>query len=488
MTAQTLANKFLEANRLANFGNCLTRMHVQGFRCHTSTVIDFISPITAFCGRNGTGKSTLIQLAAAAYASPAEETPTYYIRDFLVRGTLDPDPFTPTASVEYQYWDGERSSPGLGPRYVTRQTTVSRTAARWSGYPRRPERNVFFVGVGLYLPASERRDFIFRNAGRLELRTTETATAVTKSWTSRVLGSAYDTMSRNTVAVSDREGSLLSVTRHGVSYSEAHMGHGEGRTQYLIAALELLPEKTLVLIEEPETSLHAAAQYELAAYLIDVAKRRGHQIVLTTHSEYLLEALPSASRIYLHREGISVRPIPGLASREALSMMSDGHVPALWVLVEDRCGQIVLQEIVRRFDQGFLSTIAVRVSGGAQMIGSIAPVVNAIKGVPMVAVRDGDQAEDPGKGLFKLPGTGPPEKALFECLEVEEHIRSKYHVEMADVRAVAPADHHAWPGECARQTGISIEALLTEASQVYAWTVDEIEGNRLVELLRESIP
>lgn len=490
MTARTLANKFLEANRLANFGDCLVQMHVKGFRCHSDTLIEFTNPITAICGRNGTGKSTLLQLAAAAYRSPDGGMLTHYIRDFFVRGTLDPSPFTETASVEFQYWDGERSSADAGPRYGTRQTTITRTPTQWSGYRRRPQRVVLFVGVGLYLPASERRDFIFRNASRLELLATEAASAVAKVWTSRVLGSAYDTMSRNTVSVaeSDREGSLLSVTRHGVSYSEAHMGHGEGRIQHLIAALELLPEKSLILIEEPETSLHASAQFVLGEYLIDVSIRRGHQVVVTTHSESLLDALPSASSIYMHREGERVRPIPGLASRAALSLMSEGRVPALFVLVEDKCGGVVLAEVIRRFDAGLLSTIAIHVSpGGAQKIGTVAPIVSGIRGIPIVAVRDGDQGEDPGQGLLKLPGTVPPERSLFDNAEVVNHVRDKYGVEIGDVQAASPENHHAWPIESARRCGISVEALLTEAAQVYAGTVDPVEGLRLVDLLRASI-
>ncbi|EHC19651.1 hypothetical protein FJSC11DRAFT_0468 [Fischerella thermalis JSC-11] len=35
-----LKSKFQEANLYNNFGNVLVKMHVQGFRCHTNTVIE----------------------------------------------------------------------------------------------------------------------------------------------------------------------------------------------------------------------------------------------------------------------------------------------------------------------------------------------------------------------------------------------------------------------------------------------------------------
>ena len=62
----TLAALFEPNNRYENFGEAIIRMHVSGFRCHSNTVIEVESPITAFCGLNGTGKSTLLQLAALA--------------------------------------------------------------------------------------------------------------------------------------------------------------------------------------------------------------------------------------------------------------------------------------------------------------------------------------------------------------------------------------------------------------------------------------
>lgn len=44
----------------------------------------------------------------------------------------------------------------------------------------------------------------------------------------------------------------------------------------------------VVLVEEPELSLHPAAQAELLDFFLEVAENRGHQIIFTSHSTYLL--------------------------------------------------------------------------------------------------------------------------------------------------------------------------------------------------------
>ena len=123
-----------------------------------------------------------------------------------------------------------------------------------------------------------------------------------------------------------------------------------------------------MLIEEPETSLHPSAQYQFGRYLVDVTIAKRHQILLTTHSEYILEALPTRARVYLQRTGGGVETIPGLTAIQARSLMTDGNVPALSVLVEDDCARAVLHEIIRRVDPVFLSSIKVCAVGGAETI------------------------------------------------------------------------------------------------------------------------
>jgi energy-coupling factor transporter ATP-binding protein EcfA2 len=150
-------------------------------------VIEVQSPITAFCGLNGTGKSTLLHLAAAAYRRPNGEPGRYYITSFIVTGTLDPSPYTPSAVAEFGYWQTDRSVRKLS---VTR----AETAKRWSGYKRQPERTVYFAGMGLYLPRVEIWDFVLQNARTLQVVKTEALPGDVKVWIERILGGHYDAM------------------------------------------------------------------------------------------------------------------------------------------------------------------------------------------------------------------------------------------------------------------------------------------------------
>jgi hypothetical protein len=72
-------------------------------------------------------------------------------------------------------------------------------------------------------------------------------------------------------------------------------GHGSYQILPVITQLFCAPEHSLVMIEEPEISLHPQAQIDLLRMLAD-AISLGRRILITTHSPTLLLALPEAAK------------------------------------------------------------------------------------------------------------------------------------------------------------------------------------------------
>lgn len=91
------------------------------------------------------------------------------------------------------------------------------------------------------------------------------------------------------------------ASRFGARYSENHMGCGEGRLIRMIDAIENAPEKSLIVIEEPETALHQDAQHNLAVYFLQVCLRKKHQIIVTTHSPTIVDVMPMEARKKVER-------------------------------------------------------------------------------------------------------------------------------------------------------------------------------------------
>ena len=59
----------------------------------------------------------------------------------------------------------------------------------------------------------------------------------------------------------------------------------------VITMLFLVPEDTIVLIEQPELHLHPSAQAKLADLFLEVAEKRHLQLIIESHSEHLLRRM-----------------------------------------------------------------------------------------------------------------------------------------------------------------------------------------------------
>ncbi|MBV9074036.1 MAG: AAA family ATPase [Acidobacteria bacterium] len=83
-------------------------------------------------------------------------------------------------------------------------------------------------------------------------------------------------------------------------------GCGAQQILPVITQIFSAPSNSVILVEEPEASLHPEAQTHLARMLADAVKQ-GHQLLISTHSQPLLEALGEACKAeHLNRNDVAV--------------------------------------------------------------------------------------------------------------------------------------------------------------------------------------
>jgi len=487
----------LDKQTYENFGNIIRKMVVRGVRCHADTVINILNPITAISGLNGTGKSTLLQLAASAYRSDSGRH--FSVSDFIVRGALDATPFREDATIEYTF---ETIKGEDGKQVSAKSLTIAynEKEKRWDGYDRRPQRHVFFGGIGMFLPRSERPgDYVFQNSERMRIDETVELASEVRTWSTRILNCGYEKISQNNLRYRTKHEKVLSTLANGNAYSESHMGCGEGRVQSLLAQLESLPRQSLILLEEPETALHPDAEYNLGTYLIDLCNRKAHQIFITTHSNMLLRSLPPKSLVHLHRRNNHVEAIAGISSAQASSLMADGYDKALTVLVEDDAAKILLSEILRHVDDAFARTVGIVIAGssgssgrpksaGKDAIRNTLISLRQATHLNIAAVLDGEEEEDIKHYIFKLPGGVPPEEAIFRCEAVRKFLADTYSE--IDISALEnelrDVDCHDYFKHIGRIVNCEEAFLIRESARQYVPHSGASHINTLVELLKDA--
>ena len=412
-------------------------LEIHGIRGWIGQRIDFPFPIVALVGENGSGKSTVLQAAAAMYRSPGE--PGKYASDYF--------PDTPferitAATLRFSVREGDQSQ----------TKTVRKPTERWRGNPDRPIRRVRYVDLRRSQPVGARTGY----AKLLKTGVTEDTHSPFDpeklSSLTQIIGKNYSSAGISVTNI-DARSPIPVLQVDDVRYSGFHQGAGE------IAATELLAidyiSTGLVLIDEVETSLHPRAQRRLIRDLAKKARDRDLQIILTTHSPYVLEELPPEARIYIMEGTTGKTVVSGVSPEFAMTRMDEEQHPECDVYVEDSRSSVMASEIIVAADRELLSRVRLIPYGAA----SVGMALGQMAGEgrfprPSIVFLDGDQAEAAGCAL--LPGNDAPEQVIFASLQQNDWPdiatrigRSPSETIDALNRAMMIADHHEWVGNAA---------------------------------------
>lgn len=475
-----LGKKFLEKNRYSNFGHCLRKVHIHGFRGISEMDLVIEHPITAISGLNGAGKSTLGQIAICAYKKPttAKNYKRHYIKDFFPISAADPKPISESAKSIYTYETEDFKKP--------QEVTISRASSSWSGYKRQPERHCFYIGFTVYIPKVERRDLSVYGGAALKITEKRELDSDVVEKMARIIGHQYDAVGFQGISHKERESEIGIASRLGYSYSENNMGFGEGRVLYTVNALETSPVQSLFILEEPETSLHESAQHEFTKYLIDVCNRRHHQIIISTHSSVILDALPPESRKLMIRDTAGVDIRNRISSNQVRSILSSGHERPLDIIVEDVFAKILLCEAIRKKRRDLLKAVTISEIGCKDAVKEAIRVLKKT-GKNAIAIRDADVGPSPADGLFSFPGSKPPEAEVFGNENVKATIETKYGINIEWLlQRESVKDHHKIAACVAKEAEAEEEVIRNVAIDCYIDSISS-EFDSLIGQIEESI-
>ncbi len=472
----------------------LDYLEIDGLRGWDGQRIEFNFPIVAIVGENGTGKSTILQCAAASY-QPSKTSQTdenWFASDFFPK-TIWED--SQRASIRYAIREGTRSITG----------SVRKPGERWRGNPERPERAVTYVDLRRLQP-------IVARTGYSKLAKDATIELSADTFDTKRLGRFSSIMGRKyqgaRMALTDADKSrdvpifIDTASSDGCTYSGYHAGAG----QMTVAEFLKLdpPKNSIVLIDEIETSLHPRAQRRLIRDLAELCREHDLQIVVTTHSPYVLAELPLEARVYLMRGQSGRHVMTGVSPEFAMTKMDEYPHPECEIYVEDERAAAMLREIIVAHSQGLIDRCAMVPFGQASVGRMLGQMVDQDRFPrPSCVFLDGDQSGAPGCAL--LPGEDAPERVVFEALQAFNwgKLRDRLgrgFAEVADAcnRAMSLSNHHEWvksaadtlqlPGETLWQAMCAEWATLALDAEQAKSTIDIVSDLLLADPISVSSP
>jgi len=415
----------------------LERLEIAGLRGWCGQVVQFKFPVVAIVGENGAGKSTVLKVAAAAYDKSTDGG--YYPSDFFLDTHWD----TLTGiELGYQIKRGDQ----------THGFKIRKPTKRWSFPEKRYARGVYWFDVARTLPLDATAGYA--RVARLAAGeiSTEALSDEFRGHLSYILGREY-TNARFAAPDVNAKRAVGLLHREFGEISQFHQGAGEDTSLDLMRALQAVPNNSLLIIDEVEASLHPRAQRRLINFLIKLSRLRRVQIIVSTHSPYVLEELPSEARVLLlpTAEGPSV--LYGASPEFALTKLDEIVHPEAFVYVEDRSAEVLVREIIARHPEGQMVMSRIKVSpvGPANVVAMMGRLANEGKlPQPGLGVLDGDQQES--EGCVRLPGNDAPERVVFHGLRGHNwgRLHERFGIGAGDLHtyledALLNPDYHRWP-------------------------------------------
>ncbi|QDO82423.1 AAA family ATPase [Shewanella psychropiezotolerans] len=412
---------------LHTFNNYIQQIRFPFFKqLKSGATIDLDFPFITLVGPNGSGKSSTLQ---ALYGCPA----TYNVAHYWFSTAIDPieesggEPYryiykykprenqTPVEIAQKRvrrqddpdYWETARPMirDGMSPMPEPYDDSLSelRNKTRWKKMQKevvyidfRAELSAFdkFFYFGTYTrrgSITSKQEFLRKRSGVLKKhiaqisvsntaktwhgRTTKKVDTLSETeinWVNKILGKNYVTAKIVEHDLFNNAGYSIIFTQSNSSYSEAVAGSGEISVVHCVVKVLRAAEGSLILLDEPEVSLHPGAQKALRELLFHAILNTSCQVIMSTHSEHFVQGLPNnAIKLFQYEEATSTYSIINNCSAEQafLRLGSELHGTKRKIYVEDILAKELVIEAVKEIDREILNNIEViAYPGGADTI------------------------------------------------------------------------------------------------------------------------
>ncbi len=394
-----------------------------------NTKIDFDFPLTVFIGKNGSGKSSTLQ---AVFGAPADKS----VGNFWFSTELDPIQesesderhcFIYGYKIQNEILEvlKTRIKKAKKPDYWEPSRPIKKYGMKLMGGERNSAINMdvlyldfrsilsafdkyFYFGDTKRLKSKTKQDYlrskskhlknvinnhkIYKNRGVDQNRDSVIISGEELNVVGRILDKNYVSAQIIEHKLFDSWGFSVIFETEKLTYSEAFAGSGETAIFKLVHEVQHSEPGTLVLLDEPEVSLHPGAQYRLKLYLLEKIKEKRLQVIISTHSPFFSEFLPqSAIKVFLESPNEKIRVSDHLTYKEAF--LSVGHdIEKVTIIVEDRLAKRLMGKILKNMDANLSKLFNIEYyPGGASVINKDIIIYSRSERPNIYILFDGDQ-------------------------------------------------------------------------------------------------
>lgn len=482
---EKIKKSFNNDTNFERFPDFITDIHFPCFKgLAPNSEIRFQFPLTVLVGENGCGKSSVLQALETA-----PEGSSYSQKWFSTR--VDPIPEEPRPAFWYSYnsseakknvqvlnlrikkvnnpdyWEPSRPVAKYGMELFPKEMakTPGASGTRWNG----TKRNILYLDFRGELTAFDKYFYFGEKPNTITLKTKQDyiryysvyLKGVIDGWVkagfkyrrikrvekiSKLVSDEIETIS----FILDKQYEEISIVTHSFykqwgdsvyfklknihsetfngNYTEAFAGSGESAVVKLIHQVYQAPKGTLVLLDEPEVSLHPGAQKRLLDFLLKQTMEKGLQVVLTSHSPAIVEELPKEAIVLLHQtpEG-NFSPKCSIESNLVFQYIGHTNTRKPKIFVEDSSAKELLISCLKIYDENAVNSVDVFYhAGGAKDLIKESVMLARLKSENTYIMLDGDM------NLYNIPNENE-----VSTVELDETIKKITNIDIKNLGFVA---------------------------------------------------
>lgn len=376
-----------------------------------NTLINFDFPLTIFIGQNGCGKSSCLH---ALYGAPKGFTPS----SFWFDTSVDPIAYYNDAKKRHSFWYKYVHTDGTVKEVIKARIKrnddpnyweTSRPLA-WAGMQTREgndrdqpiEKKVVYIDFRGELSAFDKyfyfgnirgvtsrtkqefirrksvllknvlsgsKDFYYTKRGQIN-RPVRIINPEELKWISFILGKNYLSGKFIEHSFFRNDGYTVIFKTSHAEYSEAFAGSGEVAVVRLVLKILEAENQSLILLDEPEVSLHPGAQSRLKFFLLEQIKSKKHQIILTSHSPSIVNGLPKEAIKVFYQNPSNGRFLvkENLTPDEAFYHIEFPLNEKKNIIVEDILAQEILSAVLTKMGEETQNIFNVKFNPGGETV------------------------------------------------------------------------------------------------------------------------
>lgn len=273
-------------------------------------------------------------------------------------------------------------------------------------------------------------------------------------------------------------------------YSSPYMGLGEHFLMYLYYIIQNAAKDSCIIIEEPETYISVKSQYKLMDFIAKTINKKGISFIITTHSPHILESI--------HDENILI--ISSMLNKMKISNAKDVSIDVkqylgigtnhkfATIFVEDKVARLFIETVIKDELPHLNKQVEiVSVNGESDITARLKFDDSAHISHKFIGIYDGDMRNTINTNEIKWPFLFLPiqdcvEKEMYRFLKSEAHINkliNELHLSIDRLSVIfnqfEGEEYHEWFIDISREIGFG-EQRLIEAFY-YLWkseNADEI--------------